>query len=106
MDYKKLFRSRSLRVKILRMLSFVPDKPMLKLQYRINFGRRLDLKNPIRFTEKLHWYKLYYKNPNFSVCVDKYEVRQYLRDCGFADILTKDFGVYEDPSQIDIQSLP
>ena len=40
-DYKKIIKSRALRNKILEMLAFVPDEPMLKLQYRIKTGRRL-----------------------------------------------------------------
>ena len=35
MDYKKIIKSRSARLKILRKLSFIPDKPMLKIQYWI-----------------------------------------------------------------------
>ena len=63
MDYKKIVKSRKLRIKILDFLSFIPDKMMLKIQYRIKMGRKLNLKNPQRYTEKLQWYKLYYKNP-------------------------------------------
>lgn len=45
MDYKKLIKSRDMRVRILQMLSFIPDEWMLRIQYRIKTGRRLDLKN-------------------------------------------------------------
>ena len=62
MDYKKIIKSKKLRLAILELLRFVPDKTMLKIQYRIKFGRKLNLKNPTRFTEKLQWYKLNYKN--------------------------------------------
>ena len=79
MDYKNVVKSRSMREKILKLLCFVPDKLMLKLQYRIKFGRKLDLKNPKRFTEKLQWYKLYYRAPEMIPCTDKYDVREYVR---------------------------
>ena len=46
MDYKKLIKSRATRVKIMQLLSFVPDSWMLRLQYRIKTGRKLNLKNP------------------------------------------------------------
>lgn len=51
--YKKIFRSQALRMRILKALEWIPDKEMVKLQYRIKMGRRLDLKNPKRFTEKI-----------------------------------------------------
>lgn len=106
MDYKKLIRSRAIRTKILRLLSFIPDSIMLKLQYRIKLGRKLNLKNPERYTEKLQWYKLHYKNPLLIRCVDKYDVRGYVTDCGLGHILTKCFGVYESSEEINFDDLP
>ena len=52
-DYKKIIRSRQTRERLLRALSWVPDRVMVELQYRIKTGRKLDLDDPRRFTEKL-----------------------------------------------------
>ena len=82
-DYKKIIKSRKMRLNILKFLSFIPDKPMIKLQYFFKTGRRLNLQNPKRFTEKIQWYKLYYKNPLMIQCVDKYDVREYVKSKGF-----------------------
>lgn len=106
MDYKKIVKNKSLRIKILRFLSFVPDKLMLKIQYRIKTGRKLNLKNPQRFTEKLQWYKLYYKNPLMVQCVDKYDVREYVKSKGLGDILIPCYGVYDSPDEIGWDKLP
>ena len=75
MDYKKIIPSRNVRFAILKTLGFVPDPMMLKLQYLMKTGRRLNLDTPERFTEKLQWYKLHYRNPVMRQCADKYEVR-------------------------------
>ncbi len=106
MDYKKIIKKRSLRLKLLRTLSFVPDRLMLKFQYRIKTGRKLDLKNPKRYTEKIQWYKLYYKDPLMIQCVDKYDVRKYVEDCGLGVILNKCYGVYDNPEEINFDNLP
>lgn len=53
MDYKKIIKSRAVRIKIMQAMSLVPDKWMLNLQYKIKTGRKLNLKNPQRYTEKL-----------------------------------------------------
>ena len=106
MNYKSIIKSQALRRKILRMLSFIPDKPMIKLQYRLKMGRKLDLKNPKRFTEKLQWYKLNYKNPLMIRCVDKYDVREYVKSKGLEDILIPCYGVYDSADDIDWDSLP
>lgn len=35
MDYKKIIKSKKARIKILHLLSGIPDKPMISLQYYI-----------------------------------------------------------------------
>lgn len=105
-DYKKIIKSRELRLKILKIFSFIPDKPMVKFQYLLKTGHRLNQKNPKRFTEKLQWYKLYYKNPLMIQCVDKYDVREYVKPKGLEDILIPCYGVYNSPDEIDWGSLP
>lgn len=106
MDYKKVIKSREVRVKMMRALSFIPDKMMLKMQYRIKMGRKLDLKNPQRYTEKLQWYKLFYRDPLMAQCVDKYEVQEYVARQGYKSILNELYGVYDDPQEIDFEKLP
>ena len=106
MSYKNLIKSRKTRLAILRLMAFIPDKTMVKIQYRIKLHRKLDLKNPKRFTEKLQWYKLYYRDPLMAKCVDKYDVREYVKECGLGDILIPIIGIYDTPQQIDIKKLP
>ena len=38
----------------------------------------LNLDNPKTICEKLQWLKLYYRKPEFSKLVDKYEMKSYL----------------------------
>ncbi len=106
MDYKKIIRSREMRGKILKLLRFVPDKTMLKLQYNMKTGRKLDLKNPERFTEKLQWYKLYYRNPLMKQCVNKYSVRDYIKSKGLEKILVPLYAHYKWAEDVAWDSLP
>lgn len=106
MDYKKFIKSKKLRIRIMQALSFVPDKAMISLQYRIKTGRKLDLKNPERYTEKLQKYKLCYKNPVMKQCVDKYDVRDYVKQCSLEHLLNHCYGVFSAPEEIDYSSLP
>ena len=106
MNYKRIFKTRSARAKILRMLSVIPDKSMLKIQYRIKFGRKLNLKDPKRYTEKVQWYKLNYRNPLMVQCVDKYDVREYVVSKDLESILIPCYGVYESVSGISWNDLP
>ena len=106
MDYKKIFRSQKLRFGILRILAFIPDSLMLRLQYRIKMNRSLNLRKPETFTEKIQWYKIHYRNPLIGQCVDKYEVRKYVESKGLSSTLNKLYSVCSDPSEIDFNVLP
>ena len=105
-EYKKIFKSQKIRFAILRCMRLIPDKWMLKLQYRIKFRRKLDLKNPVRFTEKMQWYKLYYQNELMPVCSDKYTVRKYIESKGLKHILNELYCVFDKPEDIDLEKLP
>lgn len=106
MNYKKLIKSRDIRIKILQFLSFIPDKWMLRIQYMIKTGRPLNLSNPKRYTEKLQWYKLYYRDPLMAQCADKYDVRKYVEQVGLAKYLNTVYGVYNSTKEIVFETLP
>ncbi|MFC9597776.1 ATP-grasp fold amidoligase family protein [Peribacillus butanolivorans] len=106
MDYRKIIKSKEMRFKILHYLRFIPDSLMLKLQYRMKMGRKLNLKNPQRWTEKLQWYKLYYRTPLMTQCADKHDVREYIKSKGLEDILNKLYAVYDSADQFILDSLP
>lgn len=103
--YKKII-PKKMRFAILRCLRFIPDKPMIKLQYFIKTKRKLNLKNPQRYTEKIQWYKLHYRHEKMPICVDKYRVREFIEEKGLQDILVKLYAVYESPEEICLADLP
>ena len=104
--YKKILKSKNLRCRILSLLRFVPDKTMLRLQYRVKLKRKLNLKSPERFTEKIQWYKLNYKNPVMAQCADKYMAREYVTAKGLGHILTDLYAVFDRPEDIRLDRLP
>lgn len=105
-NYKKVFRNQNVRFAILNALCFIPDRIMLGIQYYIKMGRRCNFKHPETWTEKLQLYKMYYRNPILGICVDKYEVRNYIARKGLQDILVTLYGVYSAPDKIDWNSFP
>lgn len=106
MNIKKVIKNQKLRYNLIRLLEFVPDALMLRIEYRLFLKRYLNLKNPKRFTEKLQVYKLKYRNPVLGKCVDKYKVREYVAEKGLSDIMPTLYGVYRNGSEIDFDSLP
>lgn len=106
MDYKKIFKTPKTRRMILDLMRFVPDTIMLPLQYKIKLGRPLNLKEPKRFTEKIQWYKINYRNPVMHQCVDKYLVRDYVKSKGLDEILIPLFGYYKSINEVKWDLLP
>lgn len=98
--------SKKMRFAILRFLKFIPDEPMIRFQYWMKHHRFLNLNDPQRYTEKLQWYKLYYRNELMPICVDKYQVRKYIESKGLSDILVKLYGVYDKAEDIPFDNLP
>ncbi|NLA85672.1 MAG: glycosyl transferase [Clostridiales bacterium] len=87
-------------------LCWLPDEQYLKLLYRAEMGKKLDLKNPKSFNEKLQWLKLYDKNPKYVRLVDKYEVRKYISEILGEEYLIPLIDVYNSVDEIDWDKLP
>ena len=92
--------------RICRILGIIPDKLFLKMLYRIKTGRKLHLKNPKTYSEKLNWLKIYDRNPLYTRLVDKYEVREYVKERIGEDYLFPLLGVWDKFDEIDFKALP
>ena len=79
-----------------------------KARYRSVYKKKLDLKHPSTFSEKLLWLKLYkyLDDPLVIQCADKYRVREYVKQCGLEEILNTLYGVYSSAREIPWNTLP
>lgn len=84
----------------------LPDALYLKLWYRLDLGKSLDLKNPETFTEKLQWLKLHDRNPAYTTMVDKYAAKQYIAERIGHEHVVPTLGVWERFEDIDFDTLP
>lgn len=87
-------------------LDWVPDSIYLKLLYKVVFNRRLNLKHPVGYNEKLQWIKLNDRRPEYVQMVDKYEVRSYIEQTIGSEYLIPCLGLYESVEEIDYSKLP
>lgn len=87
-------------------LNFLSDEQYLKMIYRGTIGKRLDLKNPKTFNEKLQWLKLYNRKPEYTMMVDKYAVREYIKEKLGEEYLIPLLGVWDSSDDIDFDKLP
>lgn len=59
---------------------FMPDRMFLRWKYRVSFGRRLNLRKPERFTEKIQWLKLNDHRAIYHKMADKLEVKKLVAE--------------------------
>jgi len=90
------------------MATLVSPTLNTKLRYRYLFKKSLNLKKPETFNEKLLWLKLkkYNNSPLVVQCADKYRVRDYVRTCGYEDLLVDLIGKWDSATEIPWEELP
>lgn len=86
--------------------SWIPDDIYLKYLYKKHMGKNLNLKSPQLFNEKLQWLKLYNRKPEYTMMVDKYEVRKYISQNIGEEYLIPLIGVWDNFDEIDFSKLP
>lgn len=87
-------------------LGLIPDKIYLQLLYKHRMGKRLDLKNPKSFNEKLQWLKLYDRRPEYITMVDKYEAKNYVAKIIGEEYIIPTLGMWDSFDEVDFDSLP
>lgn len=90
----------------LGIAKYISDKTFVEKEYFLNIGEELDLLHPQKFNEKLQWLKLYDHNPQYTIMVDKYRARQFIKDIIGDQYLIPLLGVWENPDDIDFDLLP
>lgn len=106
---KKFVLDRNYRNIILAEHGFyrlMSDELYLKLIFQAKMGQPLCLEKPKTFNEKLQWLKLYDRQSEYTIMVDKYEVRKYIAKKIGEEYLIPLLGTWDIPDEIDFARLP
>ncbi|MCH5241267.1 MAG: hypothetical protein J1F67_02425 [Muribaculaceae bacterium] len=93
-------------VKKIASYKLLPPKLTVFILYSIETLRFPKLRNPKDLNEKLIWLAFNTDTTRWSRLTDKYEVRNFISEKGFANILTPLIGVFENADEIDFDNLP
>jgi len=85
---------------------FYPDKFYVKAQYWLKTGKKLNLKNPQTFSEKLQWLKLYDKKPEYTIMADKITAKKYVANIIGDEYIIPTLGVWNRFEDINFDELP
>jgi hypothetical protein len=74
--------------------------------YELRFRKKPNLDNPQNLIEKIYWMQLHCDTSIWTLCADKYRMREYVTSCGCEEYLPKLYGVWNKSDEIDWHSLP
>ena len=79
-----------------------------KIMYRVRMHKKLNIKNPKTFNDKINWLKLnnYQNNELVIKCTDKYLVREYIREKGYDYLLNDLYFSCNSVDEIKWENLP
>ena len=89
-----------------KIYNYLPDQWAVSIKYRNHFYKKLDLKNPQTFNEKLQWLKLYDRRPEYTRMVDKYLAKEYVASIIGEEYIIPTLGVWKSFDEIDFDALP
>lgn len=98
MDYMKISQNKLLRR--------IPDVCFLNFIYLLKTGKKLDLKDPKTFNEKMQWLKIYNRRDIYTTLVDKVKVKDYISKKYNLNIFPKTYAVWDTVDEIDMDILP
>lgn len=82
------------------------DRTYIALMYRAAFGKKPNLDRPKTYNEKLQWLKLNAADPSHAALVDKYLVKEFVREKAGDQCLIPTLGVWERFDDIDFAQMP
>lgn len=94
---------------ILKLVTFLsPRCPilMVRIRYFFRTKKMLHLRHPKTLNEKILYLSLKTDTTEWSRLADKYAVREYVKECGFEDVLVPLYGVWDNEEKIDFDKLP
>lgn len=86
--------------------NWLNDEKYIKLAYRLLLDKKLDLKNPSTFNEKMQWLKLKQHDEIYTLLVDKDRVKNVVLDKIGKQYLIPTIGVYDNFDDINFDKLP
>lgn len=75
-------------------------------QYQHAFHKLPNIENPKNLIEKIYWMQLHCDTSLWTLCADKYRMREYVKQCGCQEYLPELYGVWDEPDNINWETLP
>lgn len=100
------FINRVILALLKRFYFLFSDKKFLECRFFLEMGKKLDIKNPQTFNEKLQWLKLYDRKPIYTTMVDKVAVKDYVAKIIGEEYIIPTLGTWKSFDEINFEKLP
>lgn len=87
-------------------LKWIPDEKYIRIKYKLEMSKKLNLNNPQTFNEKLQWLKLYNRKSEYTKMVDKYNAKEYVASIIGKEYIIPTLGVWDKFEKINFNELP
>jgi hypothetical protein len=88
------------------VMNYFSDDTIIRMLWWVKTGEKLNINSPRTFNEKIQWLKLNNHDPHLHQYVDKYAVRDYVKNILGEDCLIPLIGVWDNPNEINFNELP
>lgn len=105
-DRRVLGKAIALNISASRLSHILSDKAYVKLLYKLYFDKKLNLRNPETFNEKLQWIKLYERCNVYTQMVDKHTAKQYAAERIGSEHIIPTYKVWDTADDINFDELP
>ena len=89
-----------------RKIITLSDKKYIELNYEYVFDKKINLKDPKEYNEKLNWLKLYNREDLYTTLVDKYLAKKIVEEKIGKEYIIPTLGVWDKFNDIDFNKLP
>ncbi len=103
---KRFLSKQNLENKRLRFLMHHKKRKYADYLFKKSFGYGIDWKHPRDLNEWINYLAFKTDTTEWSRLADKYEVRSFVSERGLSHILLPLYGKWENPDEIDFESLP
>lgn len=89
-----------------RLFVCISPKYLSNHTYKKAFHKDINWESPTNLIEKIYWLQLNTDTSLWTLCADKYRVREFVKERGCEETLNKLYGVWENADEINFDSLP
>lgn len=82
------------------------DFEYAKILWKKRKKQDTDFSAPQTLDEIMWFLKLSNREPLLTICSDKHRAREYVKECGYEDILKKEYACFDNADEIDFSKLP